>query len=324
MVRRAPGEGREKKSSNCTQSSPDMKHSRQETFFWLEAASLLDRVTVPEFVAGEDRKRVMDFSRVRQSLDLAATILTCLAWRRVSIDELASGANEASKMRIGALRVDMKKYSLAHVGATGNTANRVVACAQRLRIITETDVLQAKRKRKRRPVVDFERISIVPRFLADPRGVYYVLDCVKLFATPHAVEKEMLRCAKLDGIGTTIGFMQDPGSAGVAEAQSTARALDGYNVRFAPATGDKETRAKPVSVQTEAGNVHLIRGHWNENFIRVLENFPVGRHDDEADALSGAHEMLRESHGGFSYTRVETPYDEFRIASTWPRGRILV
>ena len=158
----------------------------------------------------------------------------------------------------------------------------------------------------------------------DPRGVYYVLDCVKLFATPHAVEKEMLRCAKLDGIGTTIGFMQDPGSAGVAEAQSTARALDGYNVRFAPATGDKETRAKPVSAQTEAGNVRLIRGHLNENFIRVLENFPVGRHDDEVDALSGAHEMLRESHGGFSYTRVETPYDEFRIASAWPRGRILV
>ena len=50
--------------------------------------------------------------------------------------------------------------------------------------------------------------------------------------------------------------------------------------------------AKPVSAQTEAGNVRLVRGHWNENFIRVLENFPVGRHDDEVDALSGAHEML--------------------------------
>ena len=157
----------------------------------------------------------------------------------------------------------------------------------------------------------------------DPRGVYYVLDCRSSLQPRTRSVKEMLRCAKLDGIGTTIGFMQDPGSAGVAEAQSTARALDGFNVRFAPATGGKETRAKPVSAQTEAGNVRLIRGHWNENFIRGLENFPVGRHDDEADALSGAHEMLRESHGGFSYTRVETPSDEFRIASTWPRGRIL-
>jgi len=158
----------------------------------------------------------------------------------------------------------------------------------------------------------------------DPRGVYYVLDCVKLFATPHAVETEMLRCAKLDGVETIIGYMQDPGSAGVAEAQAAARFLDGFNVRFSPASGSKEVRAKPVSSQCEAGNVRLVRCHWNDEFLRELQNFPAGHHDDAVDALSGAHEMLRESHGGFSYTRVETPYDEFRIASTWRRGEILV
>jgi len=134
----------------------------------------------------------------------------------------------------------------------------------------------------------------------DATGVYYIIDVVKMFATPHAVEKEMLRCAHADGPRTTIGFMQDPGSAGVAEAQATARALDGFNVRFATATGDKETRAKPISAQAEAGNVKVIRGLWNEEFIRALENFPVARHDDEVDALSGGHGILSASSGAFS------------------------
>jgi predicted phage terminase large subunit-like protein len=133
----------------------------------------------------------------------------------------------------------------------------------------------------------------------DVAGVYHVLDCVKLFATPHAVEKEMLRCAHLDGAATTIAYHQDPGSAGVAEAQSTARALDGFDVRFAPASGNKETRAKPVSAQVEAGNVRIVRGLWNDVFIRELENFPDGKHDDAIDALSGAHSMLTTPTGGW-------------------------
>jgi predicted phage terminase large subunit-like protein len=132
----------------------------------------------------------------------------------------------------------------------------------------------------------------------DRAGVYYILHVVKLWATPHAVEKEMLRCAAQDGVGATVAFMQDPGSAGVAEAQSTARALDGYNVRFATATGDKETRCKPISAQAEAGNVKIVRGIWNEDFLRVLENFPTGRHDDDVDALSGAHGMISQTTEG--------------------------
>jgi hypothetical protein len=75
-------------------------------------------------------------------------------------------------------------------------------------------------------------------------------------------------------------------------------------VRFATATGNKEVRAKPVSAQAEAGNVKIVRGPWNDEFLRVLENFPTGRHDDEVDALSGAHENLRANCFGFSSAAV--------------------
>ena len=50
--------------------------------------------------------------------------------------------------------------------------------------------------------------------------------------------------------------------------------------------------AKPVSAQAEAGNVAIVRGLWNDEFLRVLENFPAGKHDDEVDALSGAYEQI--------------------------------
>jgi predicted phage terminase large subunit-like protein len=126
----------------------------------------------------------------------------------------------------------------------------------------------------------------------DRQGIYYVEDVRKMFASPHTVERAMQNCARQDGKGTTVAFMQDPGSAGVAEAQATARALDGFNVRFTTASGDKETRAKPVSAQAEAGNVKIVRALWNDEFLRVLENFPAGQHDDEVDALSGAHDQL--------------------------------
>ena len=49
---------------------------------------------------------------------------------------------------------------------------------------------------------------------------------------------------------------------------------------------------KPVSAQAEAGNVKILRAPWNDDLLRELENFPTGRHDDQCDALSGAHAMI--------------------------------
>jgi predicted phage terminase large subunit-like protein len=134
----------------------------------------------------------------------------------------------------------------------------------------------------------------------DAQGIYYIEDVRKMFASPHTVERAMTTCAQQDGRRTKVAFMQDPGSAGVAEAQSTARALDGFNVRFATASGDKETRAKPVSAQAEAGNVKIVRGLWNDEFLRVLENFPAGKHDDEVDGLSGAYETVGTTSGAWT------------------------
>lgn len=126
----------------------------------------------------------------------------------------------------------------------------------------------------------------------DHKGIFYIEHVSRMFASAHQVERAMKNTAKQDGTNCIVGYMQDPGSAGKGEAEATARALAGFIVKFAVATGDKETRAKPVSSQAEAGNIKIVKGDWNELFLRELENFPTGRFDDQVDGLSGAFDIL--------------------------------
>lgn len=123
-------------------------------------------------------------------------------------------------------------------------------------------------------------------------GVYYVENVVRFRESPHKVESSIKTTAELDGKRCMVHLAQDPGSAGKFEASYYIQALAGYNVRAEPETGDKVTRAQPVSAQAEAGNIRIVRAPWNEAFIQELEQFPEGAHDDQVDALSGAFAAL--------------------------------
>ena len=110
----------------------------------------------------------------------------------------------------------------------------------------------------------------------------------RLRGTPAAVEALILSTASQDGTGIAIRLPQDPGQAGKAQAATLVRKLAGYEVKAAPVTGDKVSRAGPASAQAEAGNIRLVRGDWNDDFLDELEAFPTGRHDDWVDALADA------------------------------------
>jgi predicted phage terminase large subunit-like protein len=137
----------------------------------------------------------------------------------------------------------------------------------------------------------------------DASGIYYVEDVERLRESGYAVAQRMLRCANRDGIATRICFLQDPASAGKFEAEETAKFLDGWCISYHTATGDKQTRVRPISAQAEAGNVKIVRGDWNEAFLRELESFPSALHDDQCDGLSGGSEFIRNYTSGI--TRVE-------------------
>ena len=127
----------------------------------------------------------------------------------------------------------------------------------------------------------------------DNVGVYYVLDHVYDRKSPLGVERMVKNTASQDGRAVRISLPQDPAQAGKSQKVKYAQLLKGYDVRFKPVTGKKETRFSGFSAQAEAGNVKVLRGSWNERWFTELENFPPDQgHDDDADSTAEAFNEL--------------------------------
>ena len=152
-----------------------MIHSQRETFFWIDAANKLDWVRQAADTVDDD-KLLQDFAPVCRSQSIAESIIISLARREVSLDELDSRKNELGKLTVGQLRLNLRKAALAYVGATGRNDDRVVAYALRQGSVSKDDLRRTRKNRPRRDELDFEKISIVARFIVDfwcgERGVY--------------------------------------------------------------------------------------------------------------------------------------------------------
>lgn len=132
----------------------------------------------------------------------------------------------------------------------------------------------------------------------DDRGGYWIADVQRFRGNPGEVERLLLATAAADGRGVRIGLPQDPGQAGKAQAAYLVRQLAGFSVSASPESGDKITRFGPFSAQARAGNVAVLRAAWTEDFLSALEGFPEARHDDDADAASGAFNLFQQDGGG--------------------------
>lgn len=132
------------------------------------------------------------------------------------------------------------------------------------------------------------------KLAADPNGQLMVTDVIRLRAGPHEVAQAILRAAERDGRGVPIGLPQDPGQAGKQQVAWLAGQLNGFRVIATPETGAKLTRATPVAAQAEAGQLALLRAHWNHALLNELRDFPHGRKDDQVDALSRAFSLINE------------------------------
>ena len=130
--------------------------------------------------------------------------------------------------------------------------------------------------------------------LGEALGIYYVLDIVRIQATPLEVEATIRRAAEKDGKSTWIYLEQEPGASGKTVIDHYMRTvLPGFAVSGIRSTGSKVTRAAPVSSAAEYGRIFLLNRPWINELIDELVIFPVpGAHDDQVDALSGAIAVL--------------------------------
>jgi predicted phage terminase large subunit-like protein len=123
-----------------------------------------------------------------------------------------------------------------------------------------------------------------------PQGRYIVADVVReRVTTPRQL---ITNTAAHDGDGVFISYPQDPGQAGKDQASSIAQDLSGYRFKSSPETGDKATRAEPFAAQCEAGNVDILKGDWNADFLDEICTFPNGAFMDQVDAASRAFNEL--------------------------------
>lgn len=139
-----------------------------------------------------------------------------------------------------------------------------------------------------------------------PDGSYWVGHVERTKLEGNAVRQLIKSTAQTDGTEVKISLPQDPGQAGKVQAKDYVAMLAGWVAKAEPETGDKYTRAEPYSVQCEAGNVYLVEGDWNSDYLDELCLFPGGSFADQVDASSGAFGRLLAPQGHAAF--VETGF----------------
>lgn len=128
-------------------------------------------------------------------------------------------------------------------------------------------------------------------------GRYYVTDAMAFRLEALERETVIRQMAEHDGHRNTTWLEQEGGSGGKESAQASVRALAGYRVYADKVTGSKVTRWGPSAAQAQAGNIFVLKGHWNEELLAELHNADGSdkSHDDLVDAFSGAFNKLAET-----------------------------
>ena len=130
------------------------------------------------------------------------------------------------------------------------------------------------------------------RLAQERNGRFIVEDVYRVRVAPAELAAVIRRIAECDGLDVPIGLPRDPGQAGLHQATILTRELAGFVVQSSPECGSKGLRARAVASQVSAGNMRMLIGAWNRDFLDELAAFPDGKKDDQVDALSRAFHML--------------------------------
>lgn len=92
---------------------------------------------------------------------------------------------------------------------------------------------------------------------------------------------------------------QEPGSSGKDQTVAFKALLAPYAAHCEQSTGSKEVRADGLATAFSIGLVHVVKGNqkghkhdWYDAFVHEFSTFPVGKHDDVVDSVSGAYNKL--------------------------------
>ena len=152
-------------------------------------------------------------------------------------------------------------------------------------------------------------------------GRYIFADVINKRLAASDVRKLVLMTAQSDR--ATYGRVcqrlpQDPGQAGKEQAQSYLKMLSGFIVKIMPESGDKVTRAEPLSAMwqgtetMDVGFVDVLIADWNGMFFNQYESFPQSDFKDMVDAGANAFNTIE---SGNTYSA--PPADSLSKDSYW-------
>lgn len=140
--------------------------------------------------------------------------------------------------------------------------------------------------------------------------IFVILDAFQTQASPADVEKLMAQFRTTDqatarqfGARFLYRWEIEPGSAGKRESYRLTTKFAGTDATGKRDQRGKIERAKALSRQAEAGNVWLLSGAWNNEFLAHMHSQPDAAHDDLMDGASGAfNEISAETDLAFSFS----------------------
>lgn len=147
---------------------------------------------------------------------------------------------------------------------------------------------QSGRVRPRQKTADYTA-SVKMRHVKD---VTYVLDMTNQHISPAEIDNVIVNTASQDWAKCRVRWEEEGGSAGKINSANLVKKLKGYDAMGIHPNDDKIARAKPFAAQAYAGNVKLLRGKWNDEYLVHLHGQPDLPHDDIMDASSGAFNDL--------------------------------
>jgi predicted phage terminase large subunit-like protein len=132
---------------------------------------------------------------------------------------------------------------------------------------------------------------------------YYIVHAYAEQINPAATDELIKSFAEIDGKkDCRVRWEQEGGASGKRDSYHLTTMLSGWDAYGKPPAGDKITRSKPLAAQARAGNVKILRGAWNEEFLENLHGFPDLPHDDITDAASGAFDDIENGGGSGEYS----------------------
>lgn len=131
----------------------------------------------------------------------------------------------------------------------------------------------------------------------------WIKDVARIRANAPERDRFIRACTDKDGYGVAVGIENSVESKDAINVMKDIlmgkRSLIPINIK-----DDKIVRGSYLEPIFEAGNIHILRGSWNFDWLQEFNQFPSGKHDDQVDNVTAGYYLRCKSSGDIQSSNV--------------------